>query len=106
MDWELLAVLLDGFIFYGILYSLSFFAVGSLKQCYIRKLCRYRRSKEKQGPACVICAYHHECARAVRSREYRKYSYWRRVVPEYAKELFDEVWEEEKARERAEGADR
>lgn len=98
MDLELLAALLDGFIFYGILYAASFLCVDLLKQRYIRKLCKYRGGREKPGSACVICAYHHQCARAKQSTEYKWYSYCRRVLPDKAKELFDEIWEVEKAR--------
>ena len=72
MDLQLLAALLDGFIFYGILYSLPFLIAGLLKQHYVKKLCRYRGAGEKPGRACVICAYHHECARAKERREYKQ----------------------------------
>ena len=98
MNLELLAALLDGFIFYGILYSLPFLVVGLLRQHYIRKLCKYRGTGEKPGRKCVICAYHHQCARAEQSREYKQYSYFRRVLPERAKEIFDGIWEEEKVK--------
>ena len=98
MDLELLAALLDGFIFYGILYGLLFAGAGFLKQRYIRKLCKYRGTGEEPGRKCVICAYHHQCGRAGQSRGYKQYSYFRRVIPEQAKELFDKIWEEEKAK--------
>lgn len=98
MDLELLAALLDGLIFYGFICLLPFLALDLLKQHNIRKLCKYRGVKGKPGPACVICAYHHECARAKQSTEYKQYSYYRRVLPDTAKELFDKIWEEEKAR--------
>lgn len=97
MDWDFLVVFLDGLIFYGILYSLPFVAIELLKQYNIRKLCRYQGRKGKPGAACVICAYHHKCARAGQSREYKQYAYWRRVCPEQAKAIFDEVWEQAKA---------
>ena len=97
MDWEFLLAFIDGLIFYGILYSLPIVAVELLKQYYIRKLCRYRGAKEKHGPACVICAYHHQCAEAKQSREYKQYAYWRRVCPEQAKAVFDQIWEQAKA---------
>lgn len=97
MDLKLLAALLNGFIFYGILYALPLLGADLLKQHHIRKLCKYRRTKEKPGPACVICAYHHQCGRARQSKEYKQYSYCRRVLPDRAKEIFDEIWAEEKA---------
>lgn len=50
MDLESLAALLDGFIFYGILYSLLLMALSAFKQCHIRKLCRYRGTGAGQWP--------------------------------------------------------
>ncbi len=90
--------LLIGFLFYGGIYSLIFFVLEGLTQHYIGKLCKYRGTGEPPGPVCVICAYHHRCHRAKRSAEYRKYSYWRRLLPQKAKKIFDEIWEAEAAK--------
>lgn len=96
---EFLISLLKGLVFYGILYSLPFGGIHLLKQHYIRALCKYKGAKEQPGAACVICAYHHQCDRASQSKEYKQYSYCRRVLPDQAKALFDEIWEAEKAKE-------
>lgn len=98
MDWEVFTTVFYGLVFYGALCSLPLFVIDLLKQHYVRKLCRYRGTKEKPGPGCVICAYHHECDRAKKSEEYKAYSYYRRVLPDHAKELFDKIWEEEKVK--------
>lgn len=95
MNLELLAALLDGFIFYGILYGLLFAGAGLLKQHYIRKLCKHSAAKGKPGPFCVICAYHRQCGKAKQSTEYQQYAYFRRVFPHRAKEMFDKIWGEE-----------
>ena len=96
MDLEFWASLLKGFIFYGILYSIPIFIMEALIQYYIRKLCKYRGTKLKPGPVCVTCAYHHKCSRAKQSEEYKSYAYFRRVCPDKAKEIFDEIWNAEK----------
>lgn len=97
MDWNSLAALLASFMVIGFLCSLPFLIIDLLKQHYIRQLCKYKGTKGKPGPACVICAYHHDCNRAKQSTEYKQYSYCRRVLPDTAKELFDKIWDEEKA---------
>ena len=98
MGLELLAALFDALAFCGMICFPLLFAVDFLKQRYVRKLCKYRGARQKTGRACVICAYHHDCSRAKQSEAYRAYSYYRRVLPDQAKEIFDEIWEEEKAK--------
>ncbi len=97
MESDLLNLLLLVFVAADILGWVALFAVRRMKQYHIWKLCRYSGTGEKPGAACVICAYHHDCNRARQSAEYKQYSYCRRILPDTAKEIFDKIWEEEKA---------
>lgn len=95
MNTELLVALLEGFVFYGIIYSLLFMPLRFLKQHYVRKLCKYRGTTEQPGRACVVCSYNNHCNRVKKSKEYENYLYWRKMVPEKGKAMYDEIWEEE-----------
>lgn len=95
MNLELLAALLEGFVFYGIIYSLLFLPFSLLKRHYLKDLCKYGGTKEKPGWACVVCSYNHQCPRARESKELKDYYYWRKMVPAKGKAIYDEIWEEE-----------
>ncbi|MCX4372960.1 MAG: hypothetical protein OSJ58_14290 [Dysosmobacter sp.] len=89
--------LLAGFVLLGLISWAVYLPVHFAVQFYIRKMCRYRGVKEKPGRACVICAYNEKCSRAKSSKEYKQFAYYRKVLPDRAKALFDEIWAEEKA---------
>ena len=57
MNLELIAALLEGFVFYGMIYSLLFLTLSLLKRHYLKDLCKYGGTKEKPGRACVVCSY-------------------------------------------------
>lgn len=90
---ELLAAL----VFLGLISWVVYLPLLFVNQYYIRKLCRYRGTDKKPGQACVICAYNDKCSRAKKSKEYLQFSYFRRVIPDRAKEIYDEAWSTEKS---------
>ena len=95
MNLELIAALLEGFVFYGLIFSLLFLLFSLLKGHYLKDLCKYGGTKEKPGRACVVCSYNHQCDRARESKELKDYYYWRKMVPAKGKAIYDEIWEEE-----------
>ena len=95
VNLEQLAALLEGFIFYGIIYLMLLVLFSLLKQRYLRGLCKFGGTKEKPGRACVVCSYNHQCHRARESQELKNYYYWRKMIPEKGKAIYDEIWEEE-----------
>lgn len=92
---DLLIALLEGFVFYGIIYSLLLLPFNLLKQHYLRNLCKYGGTKERPGRACVVCSYNHQCGRAKESQELKDYYYWRKMIPAKGKVIYDAIWKEE-----------
>lgn len=92
MNLELIAALLEGFVFYGMIFSLLFLPFSLLKRHYLKDLCKYVGTKEKPGRACVVCSYNHQCNRARESEELKNYYYWRKMIPEKGKAIYDEIW--------------
>lgn len=96
---QFVAALLDLNILGCLLYVLLIMIGILIEQLYIRMRCRYRGIKQKPGRACVTCDYRHQCGRVWKSEEYRRYICYRGNFPDQAKELLDEIWEEEEAKQ-------
>lgn len=81
-----------------ILYALLLLVIEFFQQLHIRMRCKYRGFREKPGRACVICKDQEDCNRACKSREYAEYFFCRISHPDQAREMFDEIRAEEKAK--------